>query len=302
MTTKRSATSRASAKNAVAAVPATKPETLFFSRDESWLHFNERVLEEAQDPSNPLLERVKFLAITASNLDEFIEIRVAGILQRIEDGISQPQPADEGGLSPQERLDRLSVLLANFVAAQYSCWNELILPALGAEKIRLLKFGELDAKARTYALNFYSDEVDPLLTPVTIDPSHPFPRVLNKALCIALLLRLKRSKGTTATALGVVTVPRALRRLVSLPSKPGTQDFILLHELIESQIERMYPGYEILSLAAFRVTRNSNLYMQEEESRSVLESVRASSNGFGRTLSLIRGRSFARLGRSTSRG
>jgi len=273
MTTKKSAAAKHTAKAAPAT--AANPETLFFSRDESWLHFNERVLEEAQDPTNPLLERVKFLAITASNLDEFVEIRVAGILQRIEDGISQPQPADEGGLSPQERLDRLSVLLTEFVAAQYACWNDHILPALGTEKVRLLKFDELDAKARAHVLKFYNDEVDPLLTPVTIDPSHPFPRVLNKALCIALLLRLKRSKGGTATALGVVTVPRALPRLICLPSKPGTQDFILLHELIESQVERMYPGYEILSKSPFRVTRNSNLYLLEEESRSVLEGVRS---------------------------
>ena len=255
--------------------PAEHPvDTLFFSRDESWLHFNERVLEEAQDPTNPLLERVKFLAITASNLDEFVEIRVAGILQRIEDGISQPQPADEGGLSPQERLDRLSLLLAHFVQAQYACWNDSILPALKSERIRVLKFTELDSKARTHALKFYSDEVDPLLTPVTIDPSHPFPRVLNKALCIALLLRHKR-KGNTTTLLGVVTVPRSLTRLVCLPSAAGAVDFILLHELIESQVDRMFPGYEVLARSAFRVTRNSNLYMQEEESRSVLESVRS---------------------------
>jgi polyphosphate kinase len=254
---------------------ASNTDTLFFSRDESWLHFNERVLEEAQDPTNPLLERVKFLAITASNLDEFVEIRVAGILQRIEDGISQPQPADEGGLSPQQRLDRLSVLLTHFVQAQYACWNDLILPALESEKIHILKFSALSAKARAHVLKFYADEVDPLLTPVTIDPSHPFPRVLNKALCIALLLRHKRNKSGATAALGVVTVPRALPRLISLPSAAGAQDFILLHELIESQVERMFPGYEILSRSAFRVTRNSNLYMQEEESRSVLESVRA---------------------------
>ena len=255
--------------------PAEHPvDTLFFSRDESWLHFNERVLEEAQDPTNPLLERVKFLAITASNLDEFVEIRVAGILQRIEDGISQPQPADEGGLSPQERLDRLSLLLAHFVQAQYACWNDLILPALKSERVRVLKFTELDLKARTHALKFYADEVDPLLTPVTIDPSHPFPRVLNKALCIALLLRHKR-KGNTSTLLGVVTVPRSLTRLVCLPAPAGAVDFILIHELIESQVDRMFPGYEVLARSAFRVTRNSNLYMQEEESRSVLESVRS---------------------------
>jgi polyphosphate kinase len=281
MTTKSPATAPKRARTSTKRSPAhTLPpeppttETLFFSRDESWLHFNERVLEEAQDPTNPILERVKFLAITASNLDEFVEIRVAGILQRIEDGISMPQPADEGGLSPQERLDRLSVLLATFVETQYTCWNQQLLPALEAEKIRILKFADLSDKARKHALDFYANEVDPLLTPVTIDPSHPFPRVLNKALCIALLLRHKR-KGNITTALGVVTVPRSLPRLVCLPSAPNTCDFILLHELIEAQVDKMFPGYEVLSRSAFRVTRNSNLYMQEEESRSVLESVRS---------------------------
>jgi polyphosphate kinase len=248
-------------------------ETLFFSRDESWLRFNQRVLEEAQDPTNPLLERVKFLAITASNLDEFVEIRVAGILQRIEDGYNTAQPLDEGGLRPQERLDQLRVWLANFVEAQYRCWNEQLLPAMQAEKIRVLGWQQLSDEARTKALEFYESEVDPLLTPVTIDPSHPFPRVLNKALCLALLLRHKR-KGSKLTALGVVTVPRSLPRLVPLPGAEGYSDFILLHELIESQVERMFRGYEVLSRVAFRVTRNSNLYLQEEESRSVLESVR----------------------------
>src|ERR1700729_3102720 len=255
--------------------PIKVVENLFLSRDESWLRFNQRVLEEAEDPSNPLLERVKFLAITASNLDEFVEIRVAGMLQRIEDGYNQAQPLDEGGLTPQQRLDRLSERMANFVEAQYRCWNEMLLPAMHQEKVRVLQWHELSDEARTQALVFYESEVDPLLTPVTIDPSHPFPRVLNKALCIGLLLRHKRRGLKTATSLGVVTVPRALPRLVSLLSAEGYCDFILLHDLVESQVERMYRGYEVLSRSAFRVTRNSNLYMQEEESRSVLESVRA---------------------------
>src|ERR1700761_2892877 len=250
-------------------------ETLFFSRDESWMRFNQRVLEEAQDESNPLLERVKFLAITASNLDEFVEIRVAGFLQRIEDGYNLAQPPDEGGLTPQERLDGLMERIHLFVKAQYQCLNEQILPALQAEKIRILQWDELSDEARKQALEFYDTEVDPLLTPVTIDPSHPFPRVLNKALCIGLLLRRKRRGIKTATSLGVVTVPRALPRLVPLPGADGYHDFILLHDLVESQVERMFRGYEVLSRSAFRVTRNSNLYMQEEESRSVLESVRA---------------------------
>jgi polyphosphate kinase len=269
--TRRSPRKSVNAKKAA----ATPVENLFFSRDESWMRFNQRVLEEAQDETNPLLERVKFLAITASNLDEFVEIRVAGFLQRIEDGYNLAQPPDEGGLTPQERLDGLVKRIHLFVKAQYQCLNEQLLPAMQAEKIRVLQWNELSDEARAQALEFYDTEVDPLLTPVTIDPSHPFPRVLNKALCIGLLLRRKRRGLKTATSLGVVTVPRALPRLVSLVGAEGYNDFILLHDLVESQVERMFRGYEVLSRSAFRVTRNSNLYMQEEESRSVLESVRA---------------------------
>ena len=249
----------------------------FFSREDSWLRFNWRVLEEAQDGANPLLERVKFLAITASNLDEFVEIRVAGLLQRIEDGTDRGMGPDEGGFTPEDRLVQLSKSMAAFVEGQYKCWNEQLIPELHKSGVRVLRWSELDSKAKEYAEKFYENEVDPLLTPVTIDPSHPFPRVLNKALCIALLLRYKRLGVMGAKAgkvLGVVTVPRSLPRLIPLPCSDGRFDFIFLHELIESQVEKMFRGYEVLDEAAFRVTRNSNLYMQEEESRSVLESVR----------------------------
>jgi polyphosphate kinase len=274
---KRVGTAKTRSAKVTTSGPSKTVENLFLSRDESWLRFNQRVLEEAEDATNPLLERVKFLAITASNLDEFVEIRVAGVLQRIEDGYDLAQPLDEGGLRPQERLDRLKERLREFVEAQYRCWNEQLLPAMQEQRIRILRWEQLSDEARAYALAFYDNEVDPLLTPVTIDPSHPFPRVLNKALCLALLLKNKR-KGNGAArpaVLGVVTVPRSLPRLVPLPAPDQSSDFILLHELIESQVERMFRGYEVLSCSAFRVTRNSNLYMQEEESRSVLESVRA---------------------------
>src|ERR1700742_1729307 len=189
-------------------------EPLFFSRDESWMRFNQRVLEEAQDTSNPLLERVKFLAITASNLDEFVEIRVAGLLQRIEDGYTEAGPE---GLTPQQTLDTLTDDMHSFMTEQYGCWNKQLLPALHHAGVRVLPWDEIGEEAQKSATAFYQREVDPLLTPITIDPAHPFPRVLNKALCIALLLRRKR-KGSAGPVLGVVTVPRALPRLVQLPS------------------------------------------------------------------------------------
>ena len=262
-------------KKAKITVPEAPP-LRFFGRDESWLRFNGRVLEEAEDGTNPLLERVKFLAITASNLDEFVEIRIAGILQRIEDG--EATERDESGLSPQELLDRVSVQMHAFVRAQYRCWRKHLLPELERAKIRVLPWKRLSEQQREFAIGFYEAQVDPLLTPVTIDPSHPFPRVLNKALCVALLLRHKRRAASgvkTVSVLGVVTVPRSLPRLIPLPAADGATDVVLLHDLIEAQAERMYRGYEVLETAPFRVTRNSNLYMQEEESRSVLESVRA---------------------------
>src|SRR5271170_372027 len=250
-----------------------RPESLIIGRDESWMAFNRRVLEEAQDPNNPLLERVKFLAITASNLDEFVEIRVAGVLQRIEDGYKEPR-AD--GLTPQESLDRLSENVHDFVRDQYRCWNQQLLPELHAGGVRVLRWDELDGPACAIATDFYQKEVDPLLTPITLDPAHPFPRVINKALCLALLLKRKRrGVGAQNSLLGVVTVPRALPRLISLPSSEGTHNFMFLHDLIEQNAAGMYRGYEILSKAAFRVTRNSNLYFEEEEARDLLETVRS---------------------------
>jgi len=266
----------ASVKAAVAQVeqdPA--PDGRYTDRDESWLLFNRRVLEEAGDPSNPLLERVKFLAITSSNLDEFIEIRVAGILQRLEESHGLPQLTDDGGLTQEQRLDRLRSLLHQFARDQAETWNTQLIPALAKAGVRILQWRDLRSSDCAFAAKYFQEQVDPLLTPVTIDPSHPFPRVLNKALCIALLLSYKRKakSGDNAKILGVVTIPRSLHGLIALPARDGRHDFILLHDLIEGHLESMFRGYTILSRAICRVTRNSNLYMQEEESRSVLESV-----------------------------
>jgi polyphosphate kinase len=245
-------------------------QKLFNGRDHSWMEFNRRVLEEAEDASNPLLERVKFLAITASNLDEYVEIRQAGLMQRIEDGYREP---GYDGLRPDESLAVLTAEIHRFTDAQYRCWNHHLLPELGKQRIRLLEWEELGEEARAFAQRHFQAEVDPLLTPIAIDPAHPFPRVLNKALCLALLLRRKR-RSSGPQVLGVVTVPRVLPRFVRLPSAEGAYDYLLLQDLIAQNLVGMYRGYEVLGRAAFRVTRNSNLYFEEEESRSLLESIR----------------------------
>jgi polyphosphate kinase len=243
---------------------------LFNGRDHSWMQFNRRVLEEAEDPSNPLLERVKFLAITGSNLDEYVEVRQAGLMQRIEDGYREP---GYDGLRPDESLIGLTAEIHKFVAAQYHCWNKQLLPELRKQGIRLLDWDELGEHALEFARGYFQREVDPLLTPISIDPAHPFPRVLNKALCLALLLRAKR-RSSGPQVLGVVTVPRALPRFVRLPSSHGHHDYLLLQDLIEQHLGGMYRGYEVLASASFRVTRNSNLYFEEEEARSLLETIR----------------------------
>jgi len=240
----------------------------FFNRHLSWLQFNERVLEEARDPANPLLERVKFLGITASNLDEFVEVRVAGLLQQVEHGNHEAGP---DGRTPEKVLGELAERIQKFVGEQYECWREELVPQLAAESVRVLGLSELRPAAREHIEKFYVSAVEPLLTPVTVDPAHPFPHVLNKALCLAFLLRRKRRRSHTY--LGVVTVPRALPRLVRLPSREGRIDYIFLHDIVHAFAERLYHGYEVLSAAAFRVTRNSNLYLEDEESRSILDTV-----------------------------
>jgi polyphosphate kinase len=244
-------------------------------RDESWLQFNRRVLEEADDTSNPLLERVKFLAITASNLDEFVEIRVAGVLQRLEEGLNLPHHVDAGGLTQDQRMDRVRDSLHRFNKDQSACWNDRLVPELEHAGISILSWKKLRKTDREFAIKFFQEQVDPLLTPVTLDPSHPFPRVLNKSLCLALLLRHKRKlkSGASPRILGVITIPRSLPSLIALPEHKGQRNFLLLEELIEAHIDTMFRGYSILNRTAFRVTRNSNLYMQEEEARSLLESV-----------------------------
>jgi len=242
---------------------------LYLNRHMQWLAFNQRVLEEARDPGNPLLERVRFLAITANNLDEFVEIRVSSFLQKIEHGSQSVSP---DGLTPTEELERISHSMHRFVRDQYKCWNDELLPALAKHQIRVLSVDQLNSKAAQVAKTFYDRRAYPMLTPVTVDPSHPFPHVLNKALCIAFLLRRRKRPGEKPV-FGVVTVPRALPRILRVPTGNGGLHFVFLQDIVSRYAEKLYRGYEILASAAFRITRNSNLYLEEEEARTLLDAV-----------------------------
>src|ERR1700683_1568122 len=173
----------------------------YINREASWLEFNRRVLEEAEDAGNPPLERLKFLAITASNLDEFFEVRVAGLMQQIEDGYTEAGP---DGLTLLEEREVVSRESHRLVDDQYRCWNEQLRPLLCEKGIRVLGLHELDTRAREFVDQYCERELDLLLTPGTGDPAHPFPRVINKALCVAFLLRRRRRSSMTYT--GVITV------------------------------------------------------------------------------------------------
>jgi polyphosphate kinase len=242
---------------------------LYLNRHLQWLAFKYRVLEEARDPGNPLLERVKFLAITANNLDEFVEIRVSSFLQKIEHGGQSISP---DGLTPSEELDRVSASMHQFVREQYQCWNDELLPALAKHQIRVLPVDQLSPKAAQFAKTFYDRRVYPMLTPVTVDPSHPFPHVLNKALCIGFLLR-RRRHANEKPVFGVVTLPPAVPRLLRLPSGNGGNHFVFLRDIVADNAEKLYRGFEILASAPFGITRNNNLYLEEEETRTLLEAV-----------------------------
>jgi polyphosphate kinase len=249
--------------------PALDDPRHYLNRHVEWLEFNRRVLEEARDIGNPLLERVKFLAITANNLDEFVEIRVSSFLQRIEHGSNEISP---DGLTTEQELDKISAAMHVFVRDQYKCWNDELLPALAKQSIKVTSTGELDPKALKFTKSFYDRRVYPMLTPVTVDPSHPFPHVLNKALCIAFLLHKKRN-GNGKPYFGVLTVPRTLPRLLRVPTEDGTMHYGFLQDVISTYASKLYRGYDIVASTAFRVTRNSNLYLEQEESRTLLETI-----------------------------
>jgi polyphosphate kinase len=242
----------------------------FINRELSWLEFNRRVLEEAQDQRQPLIERVKFLTIVSSNLDEFFEIRVAGIKQQIESETSDVGP---DGLSPSEVFDRIQKTVRQLVAEQYTLWNSDLLPELAKNGIYVREIADLPTKRAAWAHRYFLQEVVPMLTPLAVDASHPFPHLLNRS--HNLLVRAKTRRGSEPLH-AIVQVPRVVPRLILMPRGKGADEpweYIYLASLIKQHIGELFPGLILDGVHAFRVTRNSDLYIDDEEAENLLRTI-----------------------------
>ena len=244
--------------------PALPPAERYINRELSQLEFNKRVLAQAEDPSVPLLERLRFLCITTTNLDEFFEIRVAAIKQRIEMGALAQGPEK---LSAQQVFDAIRHGMLGVVQQQYELLNNVLFPDLTEAGVVFLQSQEWNAEQREWLQDYFINQVVPVLTPLTFDPSRPFPRVLNKSLNFIVRLHGKDAFGRTRDR-GMVQAPRSLPRIIRLPdhlSNPGQQHYVFLSSVIRVHVAELFPGLKVDGCYQFRVTRNSNLYVDEEE-------------------------------------
>jgi len=241
----------------------------FINRELSWLEFNQRVLDQALDESNPLLERLKFLCIVSSNMDEFFEVRVAGLKQQKQTHIHETGP---DGISATEALARVSKRVRKMVDDQYACWRDQLRPQLEAQKITFHPYETLPEGPRAHFDEFFDKQVYPVLTPLAIDPVHPFPQLLNKSLNVIVELE----GDDLDTDIAVVQVPRILPRVVPYPERePGGEDYCFLGGIIQAHVERLFKGVTVKGAHLFRVTRNSNLYYDEEEVQNLLHAIEA---------------------------
>ncbi len=238
----------------------------FINRELSWLEFNQRVLDEASAAENPLLERLKFLCITCSNMDEFFEVRVAGLKQQRQGHSAETGP---DGMSPSEQLDAIGSRVKQFVDDQYRIWNDELVPALEAENIRFYSYPDVPEKHSAGLVEYFRNSVYPVLTPLAIDPGHPFPQLLNKSLNVVVELD---GVGLT-TDLAIVQVPRILPRVVSLDSESGQYEYIFIGQLIQEHVGDLFHGIQVRGVHQFRITRNSNLYFDEEEAANLLSAI-----------------------------
>lgn len=244
-----------------------KESKYYVNRELSWLEFDTRVLGEARDKNNPLLERFKFLAITASNLDEFFMVRVASLIDLLHADYSKK---DIAGMTPKEQLEEISKATHDFVDVQYSTLIRSLLPLLEAEGIKVLTDYEgLTKEQEKYLDKYFEEEVYPVLTPMAVDASRPFPLVRNKTLNIGALLS---KKGEDGEEFATVQVPSVLPRLIEIPCEQG-KTFILLEEIIEKNIPRLFLNYDIVCAYPYRIMRNADLSIEEDEAGDLLKEI-----------------------------
>lgn len=241
----------------------------FFNRELSWIEFNARVLAEARDKSNPLFERLKFLSITASNFDEFFMIRVASLKDMVNAGYDKK---DLSGMKPQKQLEAILSRVHEFVNTQYSTYNRSLLPQLKSNGLTVLGgFEDMTEEQKVFCDRYFTEEVYPVLTPMAVDSSRPFPLIRNKSLNIAALL--KKKKGDEELEFATVQVPQGLPRFVELPENDGMRCVILLENIIERYVDKLFLNYDIVTYSPYRIMRNADLDIEEDEAADLLKEI-----------------------------
>lgn len=241
----------------------------YTNRELSWMLFNNRVLNEARDKSIPLFERLKFLSITASNLDEFFMIRVASLKDMVNAKYQKP---DIAGLTPKEQLEKLDVAIHELVNIQYSTYNRSLVPKMKQNGLQIIgRYEDLTKKEAAFVDKYFEENVYPVLTPMAVDSSRPFPLIRNKTLNIAALVRKKENGGELEFA--TVQVPGVLGRIVELPGGGETKKIILLEEIIERNMHKLFLNYDIVCAYPFRIMRNADLTIEEDEAADLLKEI-----------------------------
>lgn len=240
----------------------------FISRELSWIQFNERVLEEAQDTTNPLFERLKFAAIVSSNLDEFFMVRVGSLSDQITAEFNKKDPS---GLTPNEQMKQIGILVHKLIYDQFNCYNRSLKKALRKEKIKFLKLKDLSEEQIVYVDNYYSKNVFPVLTPMVVNQSSPFPLISNKSLNIALFLKDSKDEEIFAT----IKVPSVIDRLIKIPEDDGIA-FMFLEDIIKMNLNSLFSGHEIINASCYRITRNADMDLDEEGAEDLLEAIQQS--------------------------
>ncbi len=250
--------------------PSSIGPECFLNRELSWLDFNQRVLEEAENADNPLMERLKFLAIFSSNLDEFFMVRVSGLREQAF-GESAPQDYSPDGLSALEQLKAIARRTQDLVARQYRCLRDLIGPAMAAEGFHLRRYDSLEGSQRQQIDRFFKDRALPILTPMAVDPAHPSPRYHNRGLYLGVMLHRLEGLGPKRM-FAVVQVPQVLPRIVMVDSPdPMRVEFVLLEDLVSARLPELFGGFEVECWTSFRITRDSDVDLLEQESDDMLK-------------------------------